>query len=94
MLEALSLALVVGGIYILLLLLILQGWIFVWEQFLRHFDFFRELIGADFTAGVSDARTHRCTITSNCLNANRGLFTTKNPAFDEAVFRVERVERF
>ncbi|KAH7974553.1 hypothetical protein HPB49_016562 [Dermacentor silvarum] len=63
MLETLSLCLVVGGIYMLLLLIIVQGWLLVWQSFLSRFDLLQELLGEDLATGLlggSDAaRLHR-----------------------------------
>ncbi|EEC19060.1 hypothetical protein IscW_ISCW023007 [Ixodes scapularis] len=47
MLEALSFALVLAGVYCLLLLFIITGWTMVWDQFLSKYAFLQELFCSD-----------------------------------------------
>ncbi|KAL1487406.1 hypothetical protein MTO96_046561 [Rhipicephalus appendiculatus] len=54
MLETLSLCLIVGGIYVLLLLIIVEGWLLVWHYFLCRLELVRELLADDLTAGPKD----------------------------------------
>ncbi|KAH6923250.1 hypothetical protein HPB50_025553 [Hyalomma asiaticum] len=79
MLESLSLCLIVGGIYVLLLLLIVEGWLLVWQYFLSRFDLMHELLADDLTVepfGGPDAPNF--VVTSDTLNSNRCLFNAKD----------------
>ncbi|KAL1471419.1 hypothetical protein MTO96_039933 [Rhipicephalus appendiculatus] len=91
MLETLSLCLVVGGIYVLLLLIIVEGWLLVWHYFLCQLELVRELLADDLTKRpfrASDAPS--CVVTS--LNANRCLFDAKD-RLDTTSFFVEPSRR-
>ncbi|KAL3229446.1 hypothetical protein MRX96_023542 [Rhipicephalus microplus] len=77
MLETLSICLVAGGIYVLLLLLIVEGWLLVWHYFLCRIDLVQELLEDELLArqsGACDAT--KCAVTS--VNTSRRLFDEKD----------------